>query len=165
MKLSSHERQWLAVGFTLLLASVALILAHEEEPGVVVTPVRAEKFPDLPGHAASAVTVHYAPGARSSAHHHPGSVLAYVLTGAIRSENSATGPARVYQTGQSLFEPPGSRHLISENASQTDPASRVRALPARLHPSSRSAASRHWATPCRAGHPSNRSGNPGSRAQ
>ena len=38
-------------------------------------------------------------------------------------ENSATGPARVYKAGESFFEPPGSEHLVSENASATEPAS------------------------------------------
>jgi quercetin dioxygenase-like cupin family protein len=45
-----------------------------------------------------------------------------VLEGAIRSQNSATGPARVYKAGESFFEPEGSTHLISENASATEPA-------------------------------------------
>ena len=54
---------------------------------------------------------------------HAGSVLAYVLSGEIRSENSATGPARVYKAGETFFEPPGSEHLVSENASATEPAS------------------------------------------
>jgi quercetin dioxygenase-like cupin family protein len=56
-------------------------------------------------------------------HHHAGSVLAYVVAGAIRSENSATGPARVYRAGESFFEPAGSAHLVSENASANEPAS------------------------------------------
>jgi quercetin dioxygenase-like cupin family protein len=43
--------------------------------------------------------VSYAPGGKSGAHRHAGSVFAYVLSGAIRSENSATGPAKVYKTG------------------------------------------------------------------
>ena len=38
-------------------------------------------------------------------------------------ENSATGPARVFQAGESFFEPPGSEHLVSANASATEPAS------------------------------------------
>jgi quercetin dioxygenase-like cupin family protein len=50
-------------------------------------------------------------------------VLAYVLSGEIRSENSATGPAKVYKAGESFFEPPGSKHLVSENASATKSAS------------------------------------------
>ncbi len=37
--------------------------------------------------------------------------------------NSATGPARVYKAGETFFEPPGSEHLVSENASATEPAS------------------------------------------
>ncbi len=67
--------------------------------------------------------VTYAPGGELPRHHHAGSVLAYVLSGAIRSQNSATGPARIYKTGESFFESPGSEHLISENASDTEPAS------------------------------------------
>ena len=50
-------------------------------------------------------------------------MFAYVLSGEIRSENSATGSARVYKAGESFFEPPGSEHLVSENASATEPAS------------------------------------------
>jgi len=48
---------------------------------------------------------------------------AYVLSGAIRSQNSATGPAKVYRARDSFFEPPGSEHLVSENASTTESAS------------------------------------------
>ena len=43
--------------------------------------------------------------------------------GAVRSENSATGAVHIYRTGESFLEPPGSTHLISENASKTEPAS------------------------------------------
>jgi len=46
-----------------------------------------------------------------------------VISGSIRSQNSATGPARVYQSGEAFFEPAGSVHLISENASGIEPAS------------------------------------------
>jgi quercetin dioxygenase-like cupin family protein len=89
-----------------------------------VKPVAAEKLPNVPGKTISAIVVSYAPGAKSGKHHHgAASVFAYVLSGSIRSENSATGPARVYRTGESFFEPPGSQHLISENASATEPAS------------------------------------------
>src|SRR3954453_16733692 len=58
-----------------------------------------------------------------------GSVLAYVLSGAVRPENSATGPARVYRAGESLFEPPaggppaGGEPRVGGNASPTEPAS------------------------------------------
>ena len=94
-----------------------------QEAGAQVKPVRAEKLPNVPGKTLTAVTVSYAPGGKSSPHRHAGSVFVYVLTGAIRSENSATGLAKVYRAGETFFEPPGSEHLVSENASATEPAS------------------------------------------
>ena len=88
-----------------------------------ITPVRSEPLPNVPGKSLTAVVVTYAPGGKSMAHHHAGSVFAYVLSGTIRSESSATGPARDYKAGEGFFEPPGSEHLVSENASATEPAS------------------------------------------
>jgi quercetin dioxygenase-like cupin family protein len=85
--------------------------------------LRAEKLPNVPGKTITAVVVNYAPGGKSVSHRHAGSVLAYVLSGTIRSENSATGPAKVYKAGESFFEPAGSEHLVSENASTTEAAS------------------------------------------
>ena len=95
----------------------------DEDAGAKVQPVAMEKLPNVPGKSISAVVVTYAPGGKSLPHHHAGSVLAYVLTGTIRSQNSATGPVRVYKAGESFFEPAGSEHLVSENASTTEPAS------------------------------------------
>ena len=103
--------------------AVGAVPAYAVEPAAQVRTIASEKLPNLPGNSVTAVLVSYAPGGRSQAHHHAGSVLAYVLTGAIRSENSATGPARVYHAGESFFEPPGSEHRVSENASTTEPAS------------------------------------------
>ena len=111
----------LALGLALLVVGVA---RSEVEPGnsETVQVVSSQKLPNVPG---KSVTVSYAPGGKSGKHHHAGSVLAYVLTGEIRSENSATGPAKVYKAGESFFEPPGSEHLVSENASATEPASLI----------------------------------------
>jgi quercetin dioxygenase-like cupin family protein len=91
--------------------------------GEMVKRVASHDLPNLPGKRLTAVVVTYAPGAKSARHHHAGSVWVYVLSGAIRSQNSATGPAKVYRAGESFFEPPGSEHLLSENASATEPAS------------------------------------------
>ncbi len=94
-----------------------------EETSAEVKLVAVKKLPNVPGMSVSAVMVSYAPGGKSGQHHHAGSVLAYVLSGEIRSENSATGPARVYKAGETFFEPASSEHLVSENASATEPAS------------------------------------------
>ncbi len=88
-----------------------------------VRPVLAEKLPNVTGKTLTAVLVSYPPGGKSTKHHHAGSVFAFVVTGAIRSENSATGPSKVYRAGEAFFEPPGSEHLVSQNASATEPAS------------------------------------------
>jgi quercetin dioxygenase-like cupin family protein len=109
-----------------LLAAVAsgsATAADAPAAGEQVRPVDAQKLPNVPGKTLSALVVSYAPGGRSAKHHHPGSVWAFVLSGSIRSENSATGPARIYKAGESFFEPPGSEHLVSENASANEPAS------------------------------------------
>jgi quercetin dioxygenase-like cupin family protein len=106
----------------LVAAAIAQVsLAHEN--GDAIKPVLSEKLPNVPGKSISTIVVTYAPGGTSKAHRHAGSVLAYVLSGEIRSENSATGPAKVYKAGEAFFEPPGSEHLISENARKTEPAS------------------------------------------
>lgn len=81
------------------------------------------KLANAPGQSLTAEVVDFPPGYKSETHHHAGSVFAYVLTGRIRSQNSATGPARIYEAGQSFFEPPGSDHLVTENPSSTEPAS------------------------------------------
>ena len=83
---------------------------------------RSEKLPNVPGKSVTAVVVTFPPGAKSPKHHHAGSVLVYVLSGEVRSENSATGPAKVYKAGETFFEPAGSAHLVSENVSTTEPA-------------------------------------------
>lgn len=87
-----------------------------------VTPVLSQLLANAPGQTLTALTVQYQPGGKSGAHQHAGSVFAFVVSGAIRSQNSATGPARVYKAGEGFFEPEGSVHLVSENASATEPA-------------------------------------------
>jgi quercetin dioxygenase-like cupin family protein len=106
-----------------LLAMIVSGVSPAHAEGDQVKLVRAERLPNVPGKNITAIVVNYAPGGKSVSHHHAGSVLAYVLSGEIRSENSATGPAQVYKAGESFFEPPGSEHLVSENASTTEPAS------------------------------------------
>ena len=65
--------------------------------------------------------VTYAPGAASPAHSHPCPVVGYVVAGAIRTQVKGE-PEAVYQAGESFFEPANGVHLISANASGTEPA-------------------------------------------
>jgi quercetin dioxygenase-like cupin family protein len=125
MSISFRNIQWIVAGAALVLvgALAAGFRADSAEVGDQEKLVRTEKLPNVPGKSITAIVVSYPPGGKSGPHHHAGSVFAYVLSGAIRSENSATGPVKVYKAGESFFEPPGSRHLVSENASAKEPAS------------------------------------------
>ena len=77
----------------------------------------AQKLPNVPGKSITAVVVSYAPGGKSGQHHHAGRVFAYVFSGAIRSENSATGPAKVYKAAA-----PRLRHGERRQRRQRKPA-------------------------------------------
>lgn len=116
--------------FTALAAALALAPAAHADP----LPPNPDRTPqvrtvfdqpsNIPGKLVQAVTVSYPPGARSAAHHHAKSafIMAYVISGAIRSEVEGTQPARVYHAGETWSETPGAHHTISENASATEPA-------------------------------------------
>ena len=112
-----------------LLLSLGALIGRPAPPAAAadaaaqVKPLLAEKLPNVPGKSLTAVVVTYAPGGKSARHHHAGSVFVYVLSGAIRSQTSTGGPVKVYTAGESFFEPPGSEHLVSENASASAPAS------------------------------------------
>jgi quercetin dioxygenase-like cupin family protein len=65
--------------------------------------------------------VDFPPGRVGRVHHHAGFVLAYVLEGAIVSKVSGQAE-KTYHKGEMFFEPPGSTHEVSNNASETAPA-------------------------------------------
>jgi quercetin dioxygenase-like cupin family protein len=81
------------------LAAGTWFRAGSAEVGEQEKLVRTEKLPNVPGKSVTVTVVSYPPGGKSRPHHHAGSVFAYVLSGAVRSENSATGPVKVYKAG------------------------------------------------------------------
>jgi len=92
-------------------------------PSETVTPNFEHAITNIPGKSLIAVVVDYPPGAASSPHTHEGSafIYAYVVSGTIESQVD-DGPKRVYRAGESFYEAPGSRHIVSRNASATEPA-------------------------------------------
>ena len=85
------------------------------------TPVISRVLPDDPGRSLTAVQVNLPPGSKVASHHHAGSVFAYVLEGTVRSQLD-DGEVLDYQPGQYWVEPPGTRHTLTENPSETLPA-------------------------------------------
>jgi quercetin dioxygenase-like cupin family protein len=83
--------------------------------------IASHALPNVPGKRVSIVRVFYGPGGFTPAHRHAGTVTAYVTKGEIRSQLGG-GPVETFKVGQSFFEPPGATHLVSANASNTEPA-------------------------------------------
>ena len=113
----------IALGITMAAWQNPLAPPAAGAEGGKVTPVFAYDLPHLPGQKVTGVLVEYGPGGSSPPHHHTskGSVVAYVIEGAIRSKVN-DGPVTVYQAGESWLEPPGAAHSVSANASATEPA-------------------------------------------
>jgi len=87
----------------------------------VVEPITSHALPNVAGKRVTVVRVFYGPGGFTPPHYHSGSVTAYITKGEIRSQLDS-GPVETFKVGQSFFEPPGSKHLVSANASNTEPA-------------------------------------------
>ena len=90
----------------------------------VVEPITSHALPNVPGKRVTIVRGFYGPGGFTRAPRHAGSVTAYVTKGEIRSQ-LAGGPVETFGVGQSFFEPPGAVHLVSANASTTEPAALI----------------------------------------
>lgn len=110
---------------TVMLLSASPAFAHDPEnaaPGKeTVIPFKRQALPDVPGKNVIMAAVNYAPGQASDPHVHPGSVFAYVLEGEVTSQLEGQPPV-TYKAGDSWYEPPQAPHVVSKNASATQPA-------------------------------------------
>jgi quercetin dioxygenase-like cupin family protein len=118
-----HVKRMGALGLVLTSIAMAVSPALGQTSEQVKLAFEHE-IPNIEGKRMVAVVVTYSPGAKSPAHHHAASafIYAHVLSGYIRSQIGNESP-NVYQTGEGFYETPGSHHRISENASNTEPAS------------------------------------------
>lgn len=104
----------------LALTVSATAIAHEG-PSEKITVLQDEALKNVPGKKAMMIEVDYKPGQSSIAHKHEGTAMAYVLSGAVISQVKGE-KAITYKAGQYWYEPAGSEHLVSKNASATKPA-------------------------------------------
>jgi quercetin dioxygenase-like cupin family protein len=106
------------------LAALALTVsasAFAHDPSEKVTILQDEMLQNVPGKKALMIEVDYKPGQSSIAHKHEGTAMAYVLSGSIISQVKGQ-KAITYKAGEFWYEPAGSEHLVSKNASATKPA-------------------------------------------
>jgi len=113
-----HNDQHALTGLQMSGMSGAMDTAR---PETSIRPVSCETLQDIPGKSITVAVVDFPPDAYTPRHRHPGSVLAFVLKGTLRSQMEG-GAAETYTTGQTWFEPPGALHLFAENVSKTEPA-------------------------------------------
>ncbi|AZF58656.1 cupin domain-containing protein [Pseudomonas sp. R11-23-07] len=110
-----------------LLATAAILTsltAYGHEPVYnqeTLKVLQAHALTNVPGKKTIMLTVDYAPGQATVPHSHTGTAVAYVLEGAVTSRVNDE-KAVTYKAGESFYEPAGSRHFESSNASQTQPA-------------------------------------------
>jgi quercetin dioxygenase-like cupin family protein len=119
-------RPCVAAAFAAALLSAAPSWAQTSAPpatGRALQAVLAERLSVAPGKVLTAQIVNYPPGGASRAHRHDGDVFAFVLSGNIVSETEGHGEAKVYHVGEGRFERRGEHHVVSRNASKTEPAS------------------------------------------
>ncbi|MHC8344372.1 cupin domain-containing protein [Pseudomonas sp. RT6P73] len=113
--------RFLAAPLAALALTVSAAAIAHEGPSEKVTVLQDEALKNVPGKKAMMIEVDYKPGQSSIAHKHEGTAMAYVLSGSIISQVKGE-KAITYKTGQYWYEPAGSEHLVSKNASATKPA-------------------------------------------
>jgi quercetin dioxygenase-like cupin family protein len=110
----------LALALTAIAPGTSPARAQAKE---AISVVFEHVIPNADGKTMVAVLVSYPPGGRSAPHHHARSAFIYaqVLSGSIRSQVD-DAPVNTYQAGEGFYEVPGSHHRVSENASDSSPA-------------------------------------------
>ena len=102
--------------FLLLAASVV-----GAAQGVNVASLLTKDIPEFQGKEVTMITVTYAPGQTSAAHRHHAHVFVYVLEGSVVMQ-VAGGEAKQLGPGGTFYEKPSDIHVVSKNASATEPA-------------------------------------------
>ncbi len=113
--------RFLAAPLAALTLTVSAAAIAHEGPSEKVTVLQDQMLKNVPGKKALMIEVDYEPGQSSIAHKHEGTAMAYVISGEIISQVKGEQPV-TYKAGQYWYEPAGSEHLVSKNASATQPA-------------------------------------------
>jgi quercetin dioxygenase-like cupin family protein len=127
MKDATHRRSMkfryliLALNLSVGLSLTSGAAGAEE---AIVTPLMSKVMPDAAGKEGLLITAEYGPGGSSSIHRHNAHSFLYVLEGSIVMQ--VKGGKQVTLTpGQTFYEGPNDIHIVSRNASNTEPAKYV----------------------------------------
>jgi quercetin dioxygenase-like cupin family protein len=86
-----------------------------------VTPLLSKDLTGVSGKEGVMLTVEYPPGAASASHRHNAHTFVYVLEGSVVMQ-VAGGKEMTLGPGQTFYEMPEDIHVVSRNASKTQPA-------------------------------------------
>jgi len=86
-----------------------------------VTPLMEDALVARPDHKVTMSIVEYPPGGSSKPHRHDAQVFVYVLDGTLSMQIKG-GPLRTLKAGDTFYETPSDEHIVSANASTTQPA-------------------------------------------
>lgn len=104
-------------------ATISLLgtLAGAADDTAVVTSLMKKDLPDFPGKEGLMISVEYGPGGSSPIHKHEANAFVYVLEGSIvmqvKGEKEVT-----LSPGETFYESPSDIHVVSRNASKSEPA-------------------------------------------
>lgn len=103
-------------------AAVSVALACDvASTDTIITALMEEPLANRAAAVAGLLTVEYVPGAGTPPHSHPADTFVYVLEGAIEMQ-VASGELKVLKQGETFYERPTDKHVVSRNASKTERA-------------------------------------------
>lgn len=106
----------------LLLALSSVVASSSANAQVgTVTRLMTKDLPDVPGKEGMVETVDFAPGEASLPHRHNADLFVYVLQGSIITQVKG-GRTLTLHAGDVFHESPTDVHIVSRNASETQPA-------------------------------------------
>ncbi|MFC0506130.1 cupin domain-containing protein [Micromonospora costi] len=102
--------------------ATAAAASASARPAETLKPLFQQALPDVEGKTFTSAVVELPPNASAAPHRHGQAfVYAYVLEGTVRSKLD-DGPVTTFHQGENWVEQPGTDHVLTENASQTEPA-------------------------------------------
>ena len=111
----------------LALGSVQAFSSAHDQAGArqtragTVTRLMTKDLPDVSGKEGMIEIVDFAPGEASQVHRHNADLFVYVLEGTIVTQLKGGSPQTIHAGGV-FYESPADVHIVSRNASETQPA-------------------------------------------
>jgi quercetin dioxygenase-like cupin family protein len=121
LRLKEQKMNKMVLVLLLALSSTLALSSAFSLPVGKVTRLMTKDLPDLPGKEGMIETVDFAPGEVSQPHRHNADVFVYVLEGSVITQVKGGSPQTVH-AGEVFYESPTDVHIVSRNASETQPA-------------------------------------------